>query len=242
MGKLKVLILGNGRLGSELHKQTGWDLFTRKDMELSDITTKDGMLDLEVHSIHQDYDVIINCIAYTNTLDNTKDLHWKTNYLATIKLVEMCNKNNIKLVHISSDYIYSESPSNASENDIPMHLPTWYVYTKVLADAHVEAVCNDYLTIRTSFKVKPFVHHEAWGDLVGNFDYVDEISKLIIELIQRNASGVFNVGTKTKSIYLLALETNPNIVKTFKKPTDIRPTDVTMNLDKMKKFLSDDKY
>ena len=92
-------------------------------------------------------------------------------------------QNNQKLVHISSDYIYSGSNSNASINDIPIHNQTWYGYTKLLGDAHVQLKANHYLIIRCGHKSKPFIHDKAFEDVIGNFDYVDKIAELIIKLI-----------------------------------------------------------
>ena len=55
------LILGDGLLGSELVKQTGWDYISRKKdmMDLKDIVY--FIKDVER------YDEIINCIAHTDT-------------------------------------------------------------------------------------------------------------------------------------------------------------------------------
>lgn len=232
----KVLTLGDGRLGSELHKQRPeWDIISRK---LDSWFNIDRMHSWETIQKLYKYDTIINCIAYTNTTDNTKDKHWETNYKFVIELTDFCNKHNIKLVHISSDYIYSQSKTEASEDDIPVHLPTWYCYTKLLADAYVEARSNNYLTIRTSFKEKPWIHDNAWVDLKGNFDYMDVIAKQMIFLIENDAKGIYNIGTELKTIYELAEQTKDNVEESFQMANDkhIRPTDVSMNLGKFKQF------
>jgi dTDP-4-dehydrorhamnose reductase len=59
-----------------------------------------------------------------------RDLHWDINYKFVHELILFCNKNDIKLVHISTDYLYSGSVSNASESDVPVHCNNWYGYTK----------------------------------------------------------------------------------------------------------------
>ena len=53
------LILGDGLLGSELVKQSGWDYISRKnnDIDFTNIKTYEHML--------SDCDEVINCIAYT---------------------------------------------------------------------------------------------------------------------------------------------------------------------------------
>jgi dTDP-4-dehydrorhamnose reductase len=233
------LILGYGLLGKELVKQTGWDYKCRKDgFDLLHSNLENEIVDYidlphEGRVGYATPPVIINCIANTDTYSDDKKSHWDINYAAVSDLVEFCNKFKIKLVHISTDYIYSNSNNNVSEEDIPIHGNNWYSYTKLLADGYVQLKSNDYLIIRCTHKPKPFPHENAWIDMFGNFDYVDKIAGNIIKLIDRKCSGVYNVGTGLKSIYNMALETNKN-VKPILKPTSV-PNNTTMNLDKLNK-------
>lgn len=232
-----ILILGDGRLGSEIHSQTKWDIISRKkNPNINFLNPKSY--------INNDYDTIVNCIAYTNTIDNNKENHWNVNYKFVIDLVDQCNYYNKKLIHISSDYIYSNSNQNANENDIPIHIPTWYTYTKLLSDAYVEAKSNNFLTIRTSFKLKPWIYDSAWVDLKGNFDYIDKIAEKIVFLIRNNANGIFNVGSETKTIFDLAKQTKNDVISSTMNdnPNHIRPTDVTMDLNKYFDFLNNVNY
>jgi nucleoside-diphosphate-sugar epimerase len=229
MDKLKVLVLGDGLLGTEVVKQTGWDYVSRK---------KDGFDIKDVESFHylfKGYNVILNCIANTDTYSKERDLHWDINYKFVHELILFCNKNDIKLVHISTDYLYSGSVSNASENDVPVHCNNWYGYTKLLADGLVQLESNNYLICRCTHKPNPFPYDAAWIDQVGNFDYIDTISSLMIDMINKNLSGVYNLGTETKSIYQLALTTKENIKPIF-SPDNV-PKNTSMNLSKLNESL-----
>ena len=202
---MKVLILGDGLLGSEIVKQTGWDYISAK---------KDG-----VDANHFDsfiphlleYDTIFNCIGYTNTYDIERETHWKINYEFVANLVDFCDKNNKKLVHVSTDYIYVNTKGDLHENCIPVHQQTWYSYCKLLADGYVQLRASNYLMFRCSFKPKPFPYEKAYGNVKGNFDYVDVIAKQMIDLINENREGVWNIGTEFKSIHQLAIQTKPDI-------------------------------
>ena len=143
------LILGYGLLGKEIHKQTGWD-FTK------------NIIDIE-----SGYDLVINCIGHTNTYDNNREKHWYANVQIPKGLIEYCNEKNIKYVHISTDYIYSGSVNNASEEDVPVHNNCWYSYTKLLADGLVQLESNDYLICRGTHKPYPFTHEKAWISSTG---------------------------------------------------------------------------
>jgi dTDP-4-dehydrorhamnose reductase len=81
-----------------------------------------------------------------------RDLHWDINYKFVHELILFCNKNDIKLVHISTDYLYSGSVSNASESDVPVHCNNWYGYTKLLADGLVQLEFN-HLICRCTHKL-----------------------------------------------------------------------------------------
>lgn len=221
---MKLLVLGDGLLGSEIIKQTGWDYVSRKKDNI-DFTNIESWSELLLP-----YDTIINCIAYTKTYDPNKKLHWDINYKAVSTLVEYCNNHNKKLVHISTDYVYTNSINEASENDVPIHGNNWYSYTKLLADAYIELKSKNYLICRETHKPKPFPYENAWVDQIGNFDYVDEIASLIIKLIKNQSQGIYNVGTNLKSIYNLANLTSN--VKPILKPENI-PFNTSMNLNKL---------
>lgn len=231
---MKVLVLGDGLLGKELVKQTNWDYISRKKdkFDLSDKSTYYLMAKTEFGKVqHCDYDVIINCIANTNTYSDDKESHWDTNYKGVADLVDFCNNWKIKLVHISTDYLYSNSNFNVTENSVPVHCNNWYGYTKLLGDGHVQLKSNNYLIIRCTHKPNPFPYNEAWIDQVGNFDYVDKISNLIIKLINKNCKGIYNVGTNLKSIFTLAKKTKKDIISKL-KPNHI-PSNVSMDLTKL---------
>jgi dTDP-4-dehydrorhamnose reductase len=115
---------------------------------------KDGFDIKDIESFHylfRGYDVILNAIANTDTYSK-RDLHWDINYKFVHELILFCNKNDIKLVHISTDYLYSGSVSNASESDVPVHCNNWYGYTKLLADGLVQLESNNYLICRCTHK------------------------------------------------------------------------------------------
>jgi nucleoside-diphosphate-sugar epimerase len=227
------IILGYGQLGKEFVKQTGWDYISR---EKDKFDFKD--LDTYICKIYK-YDTIINCIGYTDTYSGNREKHWKINYLGVIQLANYCRDYNKKLIHISTDYVYTGSPPNATEESIPVHARNWYTYTKLLADGYVQAVSNNYLLIRTSFKPFPCMYPEAITTQFGNFDFTHIITEYIIRLIKKDAKGIFNVGTQVKTIYELALKSNPEIIPTNKVLDPSMPRDITMSIRKMREFLDE---
>ena len=224
--KNNVLVLGDGLLGRELVKQTNWDYVSRSKDDF-DIEHFDEF-------ILSNYGIIVNCISHTDTYDKNRDLHWEVNCKFVDKLIDYCNENFIKLIHISTDYVYSNSIPFASENDVPVHCNNWYGYTKLLSDGLIQLRSEDYLLIRCSHKPTPFEYSNAWIDYIGNFDYVDTITSLIVECINKDLSGVYNLGTEVKTMFDLASETNV-VVKSFTPPHV--PKNLSMDINKLKSSL-----
>jgi len=231
---MKILVLGDGLLGSELVKQTAWPFLSRKKDQF-DITQSHSFDQFFLASGKPKYDVLVNCIAYTNTYSENKELHWNVNYKAVADLTDFCNRWKIKLVHISTDFVYTNSKHPSAETDVPVHGKNWYSYTKLLADAYLELKSSNFLVIRTSHKSTPFPYPKAWSDQLGSVDYVDQISSLIIQLVKNGASGIFNVGTEAKSIYDLALKTNPGVLPA-NKPEHV-PENTSLDVTKLTQFL-----
>lgn len=222
---MKVVVLGDGLLGSEIVSQTNWNCISRKkdNVDAKDFKSWSNKL--------EDYDTIVNCIAFTKTYDNNKVDNWNLNIIFVDELVEYCNQNNKKLIHISTDYLYTGSVPNATEDDVPIPINTWYGYSKLVGDALVQLRSKDYLICRLSHKPNPFPYESAWSDIHTNCDSVDVISNLVIRLIEKESTGVFNVGTEVKSIYEVAKRSN-ELVKPINKPSHV-PNDISMNINKL---------
>ena len=226
---MKVIVLGKGKLGGEIVKQTGWDYLCRAEHEIT-IDNFD-----EWKNKMDGYDVVVNCIANTDTYSDNKEKHWKANYELVTFLAEYCDDNGKKLVHISTDYLYQNSVDDATEEDEPLFEHTWYMFTKLLADEYLKEHAKNYLICRLSHKPYPFPYDSAWVDVITNADYTPVISGLVIELIKNGAEGLYNVGTERKTIYELAQRTNKSVLKSIAPPHI--PKNVTMNISKMENFL-----
>lgn len=222
---MKVLILGDGLLGSEMYSQTKWDIASRKLGNLPKLGEWE-----KICSLINKYDVVVNCIAYTNSYSGDKKNHYDVNYRFAANLSEACNAEGIKLVHISTEFVYANNPIPPTEEDIPLPDNTWYAYTKLLADEYIKLNNPNYLICRELHKPNPFPYPKVW-DVLTCGDTVDKISSIIIQLIKKDAKGLFNVGTTPKSLPEIA--SNSEIVP----PPLNTPKDTRMNLHKLKNFL-----
>ena len=136
---MKVLILGDGLLGSELHKQTGWDVASRKLGNL-DINNPE-----DLNKLIKKYNTVINCVAHTQSYSSDQFIHKEVNYKFAVSVSNLCNNNKVKLIHISTEFVYANNLTPPTEEDIPFPDGTWYAYTKLLADEYIKLNSFNYL-------------------------------------------------------------------------------------------------
>ena len=118
-----ILVTGSeGQLGSELRaiafRFTQYNLFftNRLNLDITDYNAVKAFT--ETNKIN----AIINCAAYTSvdSAESQSKLADAVNHLAVANLAKVAKQNNIKLIHISTDYVFdgnSQRPYN--ENDTP---------------------------------------------------------------------------------------------------------------------------
>jgi dTDP-4-dehydrorhamnose reductase len=229
---MAMLILGDGVIGSEFARQTGWEHVSRRK-DGFDFTNIQHVKSALVESHHgvafsKRTDTVINCVGCVDTF-GAKEKHWDINYRYVCDLTDACNDLGIKLVHISADYVHHNSKPNAGRDDIPIHGDNWYSYTKLLADAYVQLRSHKYLILRGGgMKARPFPYEGAFADQIGNFDYVDNVVKAFVKLIEDDAVGLWQVGRKAHTVYDLAVETRDvTAIPTIERC----PKNVTMELD-----------
>jgi nucleoside-diphosphate-sugar epimerase len=217
----KVVILGDGVLGTELESITGWPVESRKKTSL-DIDNIE-----KLSNIIYKNDIIVNCIAFTDSYGGTKDEHWKINYVFPSTLSNLCLIEDKKLVHISTEFVYANNEEPPTEEDIPLPDNSWYAYSKLLADEYISFTNANALICRLLHKPNPFPYPDVWNVKTSG-DLVDKIAILVKELIEKDAAGIFNVGTGDKNLSDLA----PNS-KVIEPPSHV-PKDTRMNLNKLR--------
>ena len=126
----KVAVLGDGILGKELCKQKNFKCFSRRKRNFN-------IYEIEsLSKIIVDHDIIINCIANTNSYSQDFKSHWEVNYVFVKNLVALINKHNKKLIHISTEFVYSMNSGNPSETDEPIPNLSYYSMSKLFADKY----------------------------------------------------------------------------------------------------------
>ncbi len=156
---MNVLVTGkNGQLGSEfqsISEQFSQFNFTFTGSEDLDITNEKAV---KVFFKQNSFDVVVNCAAYT-AVDKAEDEPEKAdavNHLGVKNLVGSCETEEVKLIHISTDYVFdgnSKTPYNESDPTSPVGV---YGKTKQLGEQSIQNSSLNAIIIRTSWVYSTF--------------------------------------------------------------------------------------
>ena len=154
--KAKILVTGaKGQLGRELQSVvgSGW-CFT--DVDELDICSKEAV---EAYVTSNHIDTIVNCAAYTN-VDRAEDEPQEAERInsdAVALLAEVARRHNIRLIHISTDYVFGGTHYNTpiSEDAEPQPLGV-YGTTKLMGERAVVGSGCRHVIIRTAWLYSPY--------------------------------------------------------------------------------------
>jgi dTDP-4-dehydrorhamnose reductase len=225
----KLIVTGcNGQLGRAINKiyanSKEYECINTDVAEL-DITNIDAVNKLV--SEVKPY-AIINCAAHTNVNGCETDIDnaYKINAIGPRNLSIAATRNNAKLMHISTDYVFDGHATKPyTEFDTPAPKAV-YGKTKLAGENFVKEFAKDYFIIRTAWLYgdgKNFVrtmlglseNHDkvtVVGDQFGSPTSADELAKAIAYLLPTDNYGLFhgtcegitNWADFTRSIYRLA--------------------------------------
>lgn len=148
----KTVILGaNGQLGSDLCRV--WQEAGQPYIPLRrpDLDVRDADAVQRVLSTIQPA-VVINTTAFhkVELCQEDPELAFSVNAFAVRMLAKVCRQLQIRLVHFSTDYVFSgDSPEPYAENAVPAPVNA-YGWSKATGEYFVREECPDHLLIRTS--------------------------------------------------------------------------------------------
>jgi dTDP-4-dehydrorhamnose reductase len=103
---------------------------------------------------NNNFDIIINCAAYTSVdmAESEESLANQINHLAVKKLAEVAHKQNAKIIHVSTDYVFSgntTTPYIESDSTLPINT---YGKTKLAGEKIIlKLLPNNAIIIRSSW-------------------------------------------------------------------------------------------
>ncbi len=208
---MKILLTGgSGRLGTELRALLP-DVVAPSSSEL-DVTDAAGTLRVVERERPE---VVIHAAGYTAVAaaERERGTCWAVNVVGTRNVVAAANAVDAKLVHISTDYVFSGETGGYHEDDTPGPVVNYYALTKLVAEEAARAA-RRHLIIRTSFRPREFQYPVAFSDVYTGQDYVDVIAPeiaLAVTHAPEIKDEVLHIVTERKSVYELARRRSPDV-------------------------------
>ena len=232
MKKIILVSGGKGRFAKILKKKN-------KDLNLIFLSKKNlNILDtrsIEKAIIKYKPKSILHCAALSRPIskhytDIEKSIN--LNIIGTANMVKICKKYSVKLIYLSTGYVYACTKGNYKESD-PVKPFNNYGFSKLGGECAVQMYKNS-LVLRVTMTEKPFIHKKGYTNLYSNYMFHEDLVKILPKLV--NKLGIINVGGKSQSVYNFGKLHNKKIVKSLCRDKNL-PLKQTMNLEKLKKIL-----
>ena len=259
-----ILVTGsNGQLGNEMRqisKSYSQFNYIYTDIEELDICNKTNLDDfVKLNKV----DFIVNCAAYTavDKAENDTELCYKINFEAVKNIAEIASKHQIKVVHISTDYVFDGTnyiPYTEKEQVCPY---TVYGKSKLAGEQTLSENCKDAIIIRTSWLYSSFGNNfvktmiklgkerdslNVIFDQIGTPTYAADLADTIMKIIihENFTTGIYHFSNEgvcswydfTKSIHRISgINCNVKPIESKEYPTPTpRPHFSVLNKAKIK--------
>jgi len=209
---MRVLLTGgNGMLGRTLVRELGGEFeVIATDLPEADITDE---VSLDVIFGQHAPDAVIHCAAMTavDRCETERDLAFRLNARGTSNVAALCNRRGIRLVAISTDYVFDgDSYRSYNEFDRATGGRTVYGQSKFAGEEAVRTLCPNHVIARISWLYgaggPSFVHAmmsladgsrpvlKVVADQLGNPTSAVAVARALREMLKRpNLCGTFHL-------------------------------------------------
>ena len=201
---MKILVTGgNGQLAAcikDVSKDENQLQFIYTDSEDLDITNQQDVADyFQKNTI----DWCINCAAYTavDKAESDVDLARKVNKDGAKNLAIACKANDVKLIHVSTDFVFDGKSSTLySETDVAEPLGI-YGLTKLEGEQVIQDNLDSYFILRTSWLYSEHANNfmktmlrlaetrpelNVVADQIGTPTYATDLAEVMLKIMKEN--------------------------------------------------------
>lgn len=206
---MKIIVTGSkGQLGTdviaELEKNgiesVGADL---PELDITDYEAVESFIS------ESKADAVIHCAAFTNVdiAETDKEICRRVNEDGTLNIARSCAKHGIKMLYISTDYVFSGEGDIPFETDSTTMPCNYYGESKLAGEKAVTENCDKYFIVRISWVFgengKNFVKTmlrlskereeiTVVNDQIGSPTYTKDLSKLLCDMIVTEKYGTYH--------------------------------------------------
>lgn len=206
---MKVLVTGTkGQLGydvvNELEKRGHTAVAV--DIEEMDIT---DAVSVERVITEAEVEAVIHCAAYTavDAAEDNVEICRRVNAEGTENIAKVCKKLDLKMIYISTDYVFDGEGERPWEPDDERHPLNVYGQTKYEGELAVEKYLEKYFIVRIAWVFgvngKNFIktmlklsetHEELNGvdDQVGSPTYTYDLAVLLVDMVESDKYGRYH--------------------------------------------------
>ncbi|WP_426595908.1 dTDP-4-dehydrorhamnose reductase [Pectobacterium brasiliense] len=221
---MKILLTGaNGQLGRSFQDRlpAEWEILATDSNEL-DITDLERVAEI-VKSFQPD--AIVNAAAYTavDKAESEPEIAESINVHGPQNLAIVATKYNVRLVHVSTDYVFDGSATEPYSEDSATNPLSVYGNTKLAGEQAVTKVSPEAIIVRTAWVFSEYGNNfvktmlrlakerdslSIVNDQRGCPTYAGDLAQTIISLLEKNAvGGIYHYcGDKEVSWYEFAEE------------------------------------
>ena len=206
---MRIIVTGaKGQLGSDVMQrlsEIGAEAIGA-DIDRLDITDEKAV-DLFFKESHADG--VIHCAAYTNVdlAESQKEICRKINADGTRNIAAACEKYGMKLLYLSTDYVFDGRGTEPFETDSPKAPCNFYGKTKLEGETEAARLCKRLFIVRISWVfgengknfVKTMLRLAAERseisvvcDQTGSPTYTKDLAVLLCEMISGCKYGVYH--------------------------------------------------
>ena len=234
-----LLTGGSGRLGRELLSLLA-NVAAPSSARL-DVTDTHAVLEtvLELRPA-----IIVHAAAFTDVrrAEAERERCWAVNVEGTRNVARAARAAGAKLIHLSTDYVFSGERGHYREDDAPGPTRNYYALTKLVAEEAARCA-PDALIVRTSFRPREWPYPTAFSDLFTSQDYVDVIAPEIAQVVWHAADvkyDTLHVATERKSVLDLARRRFPGVQPASKASAGVPlPDDVSLDISRWQRLKAD---
>ncbi len=234
----RILITGGaGQLAQDCRDwlKTTYEVFCldRSQLDITDCKNVAEILDAVKP------DIVLNGAAFTkvDACESNRELAKKVNADAPQILARETERRNIKLIHISTDYIFDGKkgiPQGYSELDDPAPL-SFYGKTKLMGEQAVINATDNYLLIRTAWLYGIHGHNflktilkralqkqklKIVNDQFGALTWAHRLSQQIHKIIETDAKGIYHASAEAYATWYQGAQ---YFLKKMEIPADLTP-------------------
>ena len=217
-----ILVIGKfGQLSQYFCKELeeSYTCLSSQDLDLRETKNIKRILD------HNNPSSIINLSSYNDvdSAENSKDNHLINSY-AIKEIAEYTKEANIPFIHISTDYVFSGTEENYSEDSEAKPINE-YGRAKLMGENYIREISNQYLIIRTSW---------LYSSIKKRNNFFNKVYSLYLKR-EKQIKGVTDSFGSPTSAYSFA-QTLINIIPKFLNDKDLSGTYHFSNIGNISRF------